>query len=204
MIQYLRDESDRLKDFKGGIEKHPEVWSNNSYTPVLIQTQIDLLDTKEKQIDGTKKLLHQQQIEARALQQSTSRIGDEIENYVYAYHPHEPEKLLDYGLAPRKAYTKKQVPSTKPVITITDDVDREGFILTVSADPDAEMYDWQKGVGADPTRLDIIPAMALLKTTKKLSFVDDDVVKGTRVFYKVRAVNNKGEGPWSEAVSRVQ
>jgi hypothetical protein len=40
--------------------------------------------------------------------------------------------------------------------------------------------------------------------TKKTSFVDDDVPKGTRIFYRVRAANTKGVDPWSEAVSMVQ
>ena len=46
--------------------------------------------------------------------------------------------------------------------------------------------------------------MKLYKTTTKTPFVDDDVFKGVRYFYKVRAINAAGEGPWSEAVSRVQ
>jgi hypothetical protein len=204
MIRYLRDESDRLAGFKKGVVKYPGIWTNNVHTPVSIQAQIDLLDAKEVQIEETKKLLNQQQMEAKVLQQASSKLGDEIENFIYAFYPDEPEKLLDYGLEPRKPYTKKQIPSAKPVLTIQDDKDGEGFILTVTTDPDAEMHDWYKGIGADPTRPDLIPAMTLLKTTKKTSFVDDDVAKGVRVFYKVRATNNKGDGPWSEPVSKVQ
>jgi hypothetical protein len=39
---------------------------------------------------------------------------------------------------------------------------------------------------------------------KKTSFIDDEVAKGIRIFYRVRAANTNGVGPWSEAVSRVQ
>lgn len=46
--------------------------------------------------------------------------------------------------------------------------------------------------------------MKNFKTTKKTSFVDDEVPKGVRVFYRVRAANTNGVGPWSEAVSKVQ
>jgi hypothetical protein len=66
------------------------------------------------------------------------------------------------------------------------------------------MYEWHKGIGSDPAKTDVIPVMTLFKTTKKITFVDDDVVKGQSVFYKVRAVNSTSEGPWSEPVSRVQ
>ena len=39
---------------------------------------------------------------------------------------------------------------------------------------------------------------------RKLSFVDDDVEKGTRYFYRFRGLNSNGSGEWSEPVSRVQ
>ena len=204
MIRYLREESDRLGGFKSGIEKNSAKWTNNEILPAKIQIQIDQLTAKEKLIEETKTLLNQQQFEAKGLQQTAAKLGDQIENYIYAFHPDEPEKLLDYGLEPRKPYTKKQAPTTKPVVSIHDDTDGEGFILTTQSDPDAEIYEWYKGIGTDPSKPEIIPSMTLLKTTKKITFVDDDVVKGVRVFYKVRAINNKGEGPWSEPVSKVQ
>lgn len=204
MIRYIRAESERLGKYKSGVEKYSAKWANNEVTPAVIQAQIDLLNAKETQIENTRLLLNQQQLEARTLQQSAAKFGDKVENYIYAYHTDEPEKLLDYGLEPRKPYVKKQVPTTKPVVNIQDDTDGEGFILSTQSDPDAEMYEWYKGVSADATKPEIIPPMTLLKTTKKISFVDDDVVKGQRVFYKVRAVNSKGEGPWSEPVSKVQ
>lgn len=204
MIRYLREESDRLSGFKGGIEKNSAKWAGNEITPAAIQTQIEQLSAQEKLIESTKTLLNQQQLEAKEIQQNAAKLGDQIESYINAFHPNDAERLLDYGLVPRKQYTKKQIPTAKPAITIQDDTDGEGFILTTQTDADAEMYEWYKGIGADAAKPDVIPAMTMLKTTKKTSFVDDDVVKGVRVFYKVRAINNKGEGPWSEPVSRVQ
>jgi len=44
----------------------------------------------------------------------------------------------------------------------------------------------------------------MYKTTTKTTFVDDDVAKAIRYFYRVRAANASGFGPWSEIVSRVQ
>jgi hypothetical protein len=204
MIRYLREESDRLSGFKSGILKNSTKWAANATTTDTIQSNIDLLNAKEKQIENTQTLLAQQQLEAKTLKLTCSKFGDEVENFIYAYHPGEQEKLLDYGIEPRKSYTKKQMPSSKLLVSIQDDTDGEGFILTTQSDADADMYEWYKGVGADAAKPDIIPVMMLFKTTKKITLVDDDVVKGTRVFYKVRAINSKGEGPWSEAVSKVQ
>jgi hypothetical protein len=204
MLQYLRDEIDRLTGFKLGITKYPDKWANNEVTEADIKTSIDSLEAAEKQIEEIKNLLSQKQIEAKALKTHAVKLGDKVENFINGYHAGEPQKLIDYGLEPKKQYVKKQAPSTKLLITIQDDTDGVGFILTTTADPDAEMYEWQKGLGTDAAKIDIIPTMTLLKTTKKISFVDDEVPKGVRVFYKVRGVNGKGDGPWSEAVSRVQ
>jgi len=58
--------------------------------------------------------------------------------------------------------------------------------------------------GANASVTDIIPEMKLYKTTTKTLVSDHDIPKGIRLFYKVRAVNAAGPGPWSEAVSKVQ
>lgn len=204
MLQYLRDEIDRLNGFMMGRLKYPEKWANNEVTDADIKTSIDSLAAAEKQIEEIKTLLLQKQAEAKDLKTKAVKLGDKVENFINGYHTDEPQKLIDYGLAPKKQYSKKSSPSTKLTISIQDDTDGEGFILTTSSDPDADMYEWYKGLGVDPSKTDVIPIMTLLKTTKKISFVDDDVPKGVRVFYKVRATNNKGDGPWSEPVSRVQ
>ena len=59
-------------------------------------------------------------------------------------------------------------------------------------------------MGANASDANTIQNMKNFKTTKKTSFVDDEVPKGVRVFYRVRAANTNGVGPWSEAVSKVQ
>ena len=204
MIRYLRDEIDRLNGFLAGRQKNPEKWANNEVAKAEVQTAVNSLLDVEKQIDDSKTLLTQKQATAKTLKQNAAQLGDKLENFINGYHASEPEKLLDYGLEPKKPYAKKQTPVGKLLIGVQDDTDGEGFILSTSADSNADMYEWHKGIGADASKTDVIPAMSLLKTTRKLSFVDDEVAKGVRVFYKVRAVNSKGEGPWSDVVSRVQ
>lgn len=49
-----------------------------------------------------------------------------------------------------------------------------------------------------------IPAFTHLVTVRKTKYTDDDVAKGTRYFYRIRGINSKGAGEWSEPVSRVQ
>jgi hypothetical protein len=97
-------------------------------------------------------------------------------------------------------------PPTMPLtVVIKDDTDGEGFILSLQAvDPLAKSYLWEKGVSTNPSDLQTIPVMHFHKLTTRSTFVDDDVVKGSRYWYRVRAANCKGEGPWSEPTSKVQ
>lgn len=44
--------------------------------------------------------------------------------------------------------------------------------------------------------------MKNFESTKKTSFVDDEVPKGVRVFYRVRAANTNGVGLWSEPLAK--
>ena len=204
MIRYLRDEIDRLKGILSGRLKNPDKWQNNEVTDAEIQSAVDSLLDAEKQIEDTQTLLSQKQSTAKIIKLNAAKLADKLENFINAFHSDEPEKLLDYGLEPKKSRSKKQIPVEKLLISIKDDTDGEGFILSTTADSNADMYEWQKGVSDDASKTEVIPTMTLLKTTRKITFVDNDVKKGVRVFYRVRAVNSQGEGPWSEPVSRVQ
>ncbi|MBI3195179.1 MAG: fibronectin type III domain-containing protein [Ignavibacteriae bacterium] len=61
----------------------------------------------------------------------------------------------------------------------------------------------ERGTSADPKATQPDSFVPLRETTK-ISIVDDDVLPGVRYFYHVRAFNNKGYGPWSNVVSKVQ
>ena len=50
----------------------------------------------------------------------------------------------------------------------------------------------------------MLPDLNNFKTTRKRSFVDNDIPRGVRVFYRVRAANRSGVGPWSDPVGKVQ
>lgn len=204
MIKYLSDLSDRLKALKSGMVKNPDIWADHEITADAVQQKIDGLTDKEAEIESLKEQVALKQAEAKVVQSDGAKFADRLENFVFAYHTETPEKLIEYGLQTRKEAKPRPALTKKLSINIQDDTDGIGFILTTQVDSDADMYEWHKGIGADPAKVDVIPAMTLFKTTRKTSFVDDDVLKGQRVFYKVRAINNVSEGPWSEPVSRVQ
>ena len=67
---------------------------------------------------------------------------------------------------------------------------------TVFADLETTCHHGGARHGGAVADLDVVGDLALV--------VDDDVVSGSRYFYRVRGVNTSGPGPWSEPVNAVQ
>ena len=203
-MKYISDVCGRLSKNKDGMEKNQAGWQSQPVTSAMVQASIDALTAKQKAIDDKNLEIAILQREAHTLSAEGNELADRVEALAVGIEGNNPEKLVLYGIKPRKPLVKKPACTTVLQVTLTDDVDGIGFIVAAKTDANADMYEWQKGISADPSKTDVIPEMKIYKTTIKTSFVDDDVAKGVRYFYRVRAVNASGEGPWSEAVSRVQ
>lgn len=204
MIKYIFDTLSRLSGHKRGIEANAAKWQNQPITVADIDSKINLLERKQSTIEGLKEQLLIVQAEAHTLCDECEEFADRTEALAIGIEGNLPEKLAQYGITLRKTAEKKIAPTKVLIPILEDDTDGIGFIVSTQVDPDALNYEWEKGEGADPSKTDIIPPLKLFKVTNKASFVDDEIPKGVRVFYRVRAVNRGGQGPWSEAVSRVQ
>jgi hypothetical protein len=203
-MKYLSELVVDLKNLMSGIVKNAAAWAPLNITAAMVQQSIDAVNAMEAEVAELKRQLSAKLTAARALQDATSQFVTKIENFAYAMNTDTPENLVDYNLQPRKEKKAKAVPMQKLKVTLEDDTDGVGFIVSTEPDADATMYEWYRGAAADAGKTDVIPEMTLFKTTQKTTFVDDDVIKGRRMFYKVRAVNPAGVGPWSDAASRVQ
>ena len=204
MLTYLSEEKDRLLSFKNGMEKNPALWTEQSVTIAKIDQAILLIDSIDAEVTEADHVKTQKLADARSISNTASKLADQIENLARGYHADDDAKLLEYDIKPRKLRTSKPVPSKIIVPMLEDDIDGVGFIVTTQVDPHADYYEWQKGMGANVADVNTIPEMKMFKTTKKTYFVDDEVPKGVRMFYRVRAANTNGFGPWSQSVSRVQ
>jgi len=204
MIKYLFDSSLRLKTLKSGMEKNAALWESQPDKPEAIQLKIDALAAKEKEIDDMKASLSVKQSEAHALSNEAEGYADRVESIAIGLENSNAEKLNEYGIKLRKAITKKPAPTQVLIPVLEDDSDGVGFVVSTQPDVNADIFEWQKGTGTDASKTDTIPEMKLFKTTTKTYFVDDDIPQGIRIFYRVRAVNSAGQGPWSQPVSRVQ
>jgi hypothetical protein len=204
MIKYLSEAAGRLEILKRGMEGNPEIWEVQPENVAKVQVKIDLLKAKEKELETLKDTMATKQAEAHILSGECEDYADRIELIAIGVIGNNQEKLIPYGIALRKESIKKSAPTKVLLPILVDDTDGVGFIITISSDPDAYHYEWEKGENTDASKPNVIPEMKFFKISAKASFVDDDVKKGVRTFYRVRAVNRAGVGPWSEAVSRVQ
>lgn len=204
MIGYLSDPKTRLVSAKVGMQKNSSFWTDQTVTVQKVDEMIASIDTKDNELEESKNQYQLKITGARNLSNDANNLADKIENLAYGFHGDNPENLIEYNIKKRKTAAPRAVPSKVIIPTLADDSDGEGFIVSTQVDPNADYYEWQKGLGTNATDANTIPELKNFKTTKKTSFVDDEVQKGVRVFYRVRAANTNGVGPWSEAVSKVQ
>lgn len=203
-MKYLLELIAVLKELKKGVQTYAALWTGQPYTPESIQATIDVLDGANNDVSAAETALSKTQTAARQIHKEKEAEAEKIIKMAMGFHADKHEQLIDYGIKLRKAPETKPRPETAITVSLTDDTDGVGFIVSTQVDPVAKNYEWQKGQGANPSDTNTIPEMKFFKYTTKTTFVDDDVAKGVRYFYKVRAVNSAGDGPWSEAVSRVQ
>ena len=204
MLKYLESLQITLKNQKLGVEKHNTDWSGQAETPVIIQSKIVLITELQQDIETLKAQLSQKKKLARTMRKELKLFSDTIRNKAIGFHLAKPELLTDYDIKLRKKYETVPRPTTNHAISIKDTPSGKGFIVFTKSDPLADYYEWQKGIGIDSKDIYHIPPLEFLKSTTKSKFTDNEVENGIRYFYRVRACNRKGEGPWSSVVGRVQ
>ncbi len=203
-MKYLEDLINLFGGLKKGITTHAALWANQIYTPDYIQGIIDALNSKNEEIKTAENTSSRLKKEGRQMETQYQAVADKIIKMAGGFHADTSEQLIDYDIKLPKTPVAKPRPEVQEAVALKDDTDGQGFIVSTNGDPVANNYEWEKGQSANAADLNTIPEMKFFKYTSKTSFVDDDVARGVRYFYRVRAVNTAGEGPWSEAVSRVQ
>jgi hypothetical protein len=206
MTKYITDLVSDFLNRKSGIEKNANMWQG---IPVINKEEIDAsvaeLKLLEKQIDESIEATQQLRAKARILVEEKKKAVVKIDNFAYGLHNDDATQLLSYGITLKRSATTKSVPTKGVVKSIIDDYDGEGFILERETIQDADNYEWQKAKGDDASVTNIDESkFTHFKVSRLRSFVDDEVKKGVRYFYRFRAFNTTGHGAWSEPVSRVQ
>jgi len=204
MLGYLMEPKERLRVLKTGMANNTPDWTVKTVELPEVETILTRIDAKDAEVETARQLLSLRSTEARALSGEAVNLADKIMNIALGIYSGNEEKLIEFGIKKRKTAEPKPAPTKTLIPALADDTDGEGFVVSTQTDPNADYYEWQKGYGTNAADDKTIPELKNFKTTKKTSFVDDEVPKGIRVFYRVRAANTNGVGPWSEAVSKVQ
>jgi hypothetical protein len=208
-LTYVEAVINRLKAFKTGITNNAASWTGQPDTPATTQAHIDALETADAEILALENQLSQKRTALKTLTQTKSGVADTIELRVKGIHAAAPSKWLEYGLPDPTSDAAQQrnareVCGKGIIKTVIDDYDAVGFIVEWEKLADAETYEVERGIAADASDVNTIPAFTHLVTIRKVKYTDDDVEKGKRYFYRIRGINARGAGEWSEAVSRVQ
>jgi hypothetical protein len=229
MLKYLQTVKDRLTGLKAGIGTNQAAWTAAGHpdTPLTVQAEIDALDTADSEIEALKDQLAQKQAASRTLGGGKNDAAEVLEKRAISIHATEPGKLSEYNISVPSTGQERPLPQKAIIKSVADDDDGIGFKIALqSQGKNVDTWEVQRGEIVPATRTDGgIPMAApgpgtpgtgsssatvlqtpypFLRTTKKLVFVDDDVESGVRYFYRVRGVNSKGAGEWSEPVSAVQ
>jgi fibronectin type 3 domain-containing protein len=204
MVKYMQEIKDELTDLKKGMVGNTAIWAGQPVTAAQVQAAIDAITAKSDEMDAAEVLLQQKRAEGRNLVEQYSPMVKQVTTLATGLHTTSPEKLGEYGIDLPKTATTIPVPAKAVIASLTDDVDGEGFIITIQPLANADTFEVEKGMTAAADITTLATPFTYFKTSKKLSFVDDDVLRGKRYFYRVRGLNRNGYGEWSEPVSRVQ
>jgi hypothetical protein len=204
MLHYIADLANKLKERSSGIEKNAAAWTDMPVTKAQVDADVALLVAADTAITDAENTLQQKQELARKLVEEKKTVINQIDSLAIGIHKNDPEKLNTYGISVKNSHSKRPVPGKAIILSIEDDADAEGFVINIQPLEHADYFEIEKGVSTSSTTLSLEPPFPLFKTTRKLKVIDDAVLKGVRYFYRIRGVNNKGTGAWSETVSRVQ
>lgn len=208
MTKYIQEQIAELKGRRNGITKNSDKWANLPVKPEEIDAMIKELEELDKKIDDGLNIVQQLREQARKVVDTNWKQITQIDSFAVGIHNDSPEKLNEYGLgfhsAKNNAAKSLPIPAKVVIDSLVDDYDGVGFIVQLARMDGVEHFEVQRGRSEDPKALVLAPPYPFLRTVKKLKFTDDDIEKGQRYFYRVRAVNRNGAGEWSEPLSRVQ
>ncbi len=207
MFKLLQVVYDRILALKNGLSANLARWKDQPDTPATLDGLLTQIQQKNQEIKALEVALRERREEARELARTLTAAAEQIERRASGIHATDIERLADYdvpvpGVVPeRRAAT---VPEKAVLRQITDDDDGHGFVLRHDKLDTADHYELERGHSPADRPNERPAALAFLRTTKKLKNVDDDVQTGIRYWYRVRGVNRRGPGEWSEVVSAIQ
>lgn len=205
MLKYIQVIYDDLEKVKIGIRDNSGAWVGQTESEATVDADMTELQNKDEEITSIKQLLANKQLEARQLAAAKQLRLEVLYNTVKVVHQNDKTKWIQYGIVEDTTPTPRNRPTQELNLSISTDLDGQGSLLKIlNPDSLADSYLWEKGIGTNPEETVFTGQWQSLIQTSKSTVVDDDVIPGKRYFYRVRAFNRRGYGPWSDTVNRVE
>ncbi|MFI5206266.1 MAG: hypothetical protein ACHQVK_04985 [Candidatus Paceibacterales bacterium] len=204
MVKFIGSLIDRLKDLKKGIHDNSGAWTGQPIAESDLDTAITSLEGKNDAITDAKAAVHEATTDAHTEVNTQEKLADQAESLARGIHAATPSKLAEYNIKERKTPENAPAPGKAVIASVVDDHDGIGFIITIQPLANAANFNIDRAM-TDANVLTATPeSFTHLKTTQKLTYVDDDVMPGKRYHYRVQASNRAGSGEMSAVVSAVQ
>ena len=204
MIKLIQDLRNELTDLKKGMETNDTKWTNQEVTAIKVKAIIDDLQSKDDDISAAVIALSKARTAGRDAVATNIPVAEQIVSLAEGIHKMEPSKLEDYNLQLPAARKAKVTPGKAIIKSIETDDNGEGFVIKFQSLTDAEGFEIEKSEPQNPDVLVLAPPFKHLCNSTRLSYIDEDVVKGKRYFYRGRGYNRRGFGEWSEGSSGIQ
>ena len=198
MFKILQAVYDRVMALKNGLVTNLAQWTGQPDTPASLDSLLVQLQKKDAEIKALEVQLRDKREEARELATTIGASAAQTERRASGIHAADLNRLADYGMPVPGTSNRQaaQVPAKAVIRQITDDDDGQGFLVRADRLEDAEHYEVERSAGDGP--------MLFLRTTTKIKFTDDDVQPNVPYHYRMRGVNARGVGEWSEPVRAIQ
>jgi len=98
MLKYLSNITNKFIQIKQGVENNSDLWKHAPENSAFIESTMNEIDEKEKEIESLKQTLSKKYAEARLLSEQKKIILRRIEKRAIGIHADEPEKLNEYGI----------------------------------------------------------------------------------------------------------
>ncbi len=201
-IAYLDNEIQILTDLSKGMGTNSAQWAGQPVTKADVDLMITQLGKRKTDIEDALEKVSLARNAARDDVKLKIKSSDQVTNLARGIHAMETEKLVNYNIKERAISSTTPVPGMAVVSSVKDDTDGIGFVITIQPLANATDFDIERSV----TTADItVPGeFKHLKSIKKLTYIDDDVIKGMRYHYRATGFNRNGSGKVSASISAVQ
>lgn len=98
MLKYLNNISRKLTGIKRGMETNEASWKHAPENSAFVDSVLNEINEKGREIENLKQILSQKYAEARALSLEKKIVLSRIEKRAIGIHADSPEKLNEYGI----------------------------------------------------------------------------------------------------------